>query len=71
MKAEERLQQITEWVSIQSAPRPVARCIHKLEQEIKRLRYYETTTLGLWCTDRPDLVDDPKKIMFQLKPDKK
>ena len=39
----------------------------ELVEENERLTHYETTTIGLWVTDRPDLVNDPKKIMFQLK----
>lgn len=34
---------------------------------IKELQHYKDTTVGLWATDRPDMVQDPKKIMFQLK----
>jgi len=36
------------------------------DEEFKRLQHHEDTTIGLWCTDRPDLIDDPKKVMFQL-----
>ena len=39
----------------------------ELIEKIENLEYYKTTSLGLWCTDRPDLISDPKKIMFQLK----
>lgn len=35
-------------------------------REIDSLRHYKDTTVGLWCTDRPDLVKDPQKLMFQL-----
>jgi hypothetical protein len=34
---------------------------------VKNLEHYKTTTLGLWATDRPDLVNDPKNIMFEIK----
>ena len=37
------------------------------EGEIKELRHFRDTVIGLWATDRPDLVDDPQKIMFQIK----
>ena len=36
------------------------------KHELKELQYYKDTSLGLWCTDRPDLVEDKNKIMFQL-----
>jgi len=34
---------------------------------IKELQHYKDTTVGLWATDRPDLIQDTKKILFQLK----
>ncbi len=33
---------------------------------IKKLQHDKDTTVGLWATDRPDLVIDEKKIMFQI-----
>lgn len=35
-------------------------------ERLKKLEHHETTTVGLWATDRPDLVEDAKKIMFQI-----
>ena len=35
--------------------------------QMKKLEHHEATTMGLWATDRPDLIQDPKKIMFQIK----
>lgn len=32
---------------------------------IKDLQYYHDTTIGLWCTDRPDLVKSD--LLFELK----
>lgn len=32
----------------------------------KKLQHYHDTTVGLWATDRPKLVDDPRTIMFQI-----
>ena len=32
----------------------------------KELQHYRDTTVGLWATDRPDLIEDPKGIMFRL-----
>jgi len=37
-----------------------------IEQAVKSLIHHESTTVGLWATDRPDLIDDPKGIMFQI-----
>lgn len=40
-----------------------------LDESFKRLQElqsYKDTTKGLWATDRPDLVQDPKKLLFQL-----
>lgn len=33
---------------------------------VKELEHYRDTTLGLYATDRPDLVKDPQKLMFEL-----
>jgi len=32
----------------------------------QELEYYRDTTTGLWATDRPDLVHDPKGILFRI-----
>ena len=37
-----------------------------LEKRIKSLEHHKDTTVGLWATDRPDLVDDPKGILFRI-----
>ena len=37
------------------------------EEYIKKLEHYRDTTVGLWATDRPKLVSDPKKLMFQIR----
>jgi len=37
------------------------------QQNNKDLKHYQDTTVGLWATDRPDLIIDDKKIMFKLK----
>ena len=36
-------------------------------ERIKNLEHHKATTVGLWATDRPDLIDDPKKILFEIK----
>ncbi len=40
--------------------------INRLEAENEKLRYEVNTVHGLWATDRPDLVKDPKKVMFRI-----
>ena len=40
--------------------------LKELLEEAKKLEHHKDTTVGLWATDRPDLVDDPKKIMFRI-----
>ncbi len=36
------------------------------DKYIRRLEHHKDTTVGLWATDRPDLIEDKFKIMFQL-----
>lgn len=33
----------------------------------KDLQHYKDSSLGLHCTDRPDLIIDENKILFELK----
>ena len=40
--------------------------IEEAEQYIKQLEHYRDATIGLWATDRPDLVKDPKEVMFRI-----
>lgn len=44
---------------------PKKECL-TLEEYIKKLEHHEATTVGLFATDRPDLVEDPQKIMFEI-----
>jgi len=37
-----------------------------LQAELKALRHYKSTTVGLWATDKPDDFDDPKALLFKL-----
>lgn len=37
------------------------------EEYIKDLEHFKNTSTGLWATDRPDEVNDPKKLLFLLK----
>ena len=39
----------------------------KASQYIKKLEHHRDTTVGLWATDRPDLVTDTKKMLFEIK----
>ena len=41
--------------------------IEKLPNAYKQLQYFKDTSVGLWATDRPDLIKDEKKILFELK----
>ena len=36
------------------------------ETYIKRLEHHRDTTVGLYATDRPRLVHDPKNLMFRI-----
>jgi len=36
-------------------------------ERVKNLEDHKATTVGLWATDRPDLIDDPKKLLFEIK----
>lgn len=36
------------------------------DKEIKSLRHYRDTTVGLWATDKPEKVQDPENVMFML-----
>lgn len=33
----------------------------------RELQHYKDTTVGLYATDRPDLLTDKQEILFQLK----
>ena len=44
----------------------VSEDVLELHDEVERLQHHEASTVGLWATDRPDLVDDPKGVMFQI-----
>lgn len=42
------------------------RAIEKVLAEVRELRHHKTTTTGLWATDKPEEVEDPKGLLFQL-----
>ncbi len=33
----------------------------------KHLTHFKDTSTGLWCTDRPDLINDKDNLLFELK----
>ena len=35
-------------------------------ERVRSLEHHQATTVGLWATDRPDLIDDPKKLLFEI-----
>ena len=36
-------------------------------EEMTKLKHFATSVSGLWATDRPELITDPKKVMFKIK----
>jgi len=36
------------------------------ESELNKLQHHRATTVGLWATDRLDLIKDPENIMFKI-----
>lgn len=38
----------------------------KAEAKIKELEHYRDTTLGLYATDKPELIKDEQRLMFEL-----
>jgi len=36
------------------------------EQTEKKITFRKQLTVGLWATDRPDLIEDPKKLLFEI-----
>jgi hypothetical protein len=41
--------------------------LNSLPELIKELQHYKDSSIGLWCTDRPTEIKDPKNLMFRLK----
>lgn len=37
-----------------------------IQKHYKTMQYNLSWTLGLWATDRPDLIEDPKELLFEL-----
>jgi hypothetical protein len=50
----------------QSSHEDCKKWIAKAGKYIKQLEHYRDTTRGLWATDRPDLIYDPKKLLFRI-----
>lgn len=38
----------------------------KAEAKIKELEHYRDTTLGLYATDKPELIKNEQNLMFEL-----
>ena len=38
-----------------------------LLETIQELEHHKTKTIGLWATDKLDLVEDPNNIMYEIK----
>ena len=36
------------------------------DEELMKLRHFRDATVGLWATDRPDLVSDPDNVLFRI-----
>lgn len=43
--------------------------VTQFEKEYKNLQHHKDTTVGLWATDRPDLIPQElkEKLFFQIK----
>ena len=44
---------------------PKSECVSFMDY-VKELEHYRDTTLGLYATDRPDLIKDEQNLMFEL-----
>lgn len=42
--------------------------IEEKDRRLAELEHFVLSVYGLWATDRPDLVFDPKRILFEIKP---
>jgi endonuclease YncB( thermonuclease family) len=41
--------------------------VPEASERVKNLEHHKATTVGLWATDRPDLIHDPKELLFEIK----
>lgn len=48
---------------------PQVRIIEEVQQKkVKELQHFKDTSVGLWCTDKPEAIpEDKKHLFFQLK----
>jgi len=44
----------------------VSTVMYMIDEWKKDLQHHKDTTVGLWATDRPDMIMDENKIMFQI-----
>lgn len=40
--------------------------LKEIQKEVEALEKHKQETKGLWVTDRPDLIHDPKGVMFRI-----
>lgn len=67
MNAKEFLKETRNWEQGQTGTFDLNGMVGVLEDYAKKLKHHYDTTVGLWATDRPDLVNDPKKMLFEIK----
>lgn len=44
----------------------LAKWVKIAEAHISKLEHHHAATVGLYATDRPDLINDPKKVLFRI-----
>tara|TARA_R110000796_G_scaffold208862_1_gene325211 strand:+ start:338 stop:553 length:216 start_codon:yes stop_codon:yes gene_type:complete len=71
MTAEDFVVQIKKEENTGVSPLSYGRLIYLMEKykesELKELQHHKDITVGLWATDRLDLIEDPKKLLFEIK----
>lgn len=41
--------------------------VPEASERVKYLEHHYATTIGLYATDRPDLINDPNNLLFEIK----
>lgn len=45
----------------------IERVLDEYAQQVSRkLEHHKDATVGLWATDRPDLIKDPQGVLFRI-----
>ena len=52
---EEKQEYNAEWIFVPDA-----------SERISKLEHFKDTTIGLYATDRPDLINDSKNLLFEI-----